>query len=117
MHARQTVPGEVKPSTCSASRVLSSTSPSPPPPEPDPSRSLAVLLPLARLHHRIYDTDGDFLLIEAAQALPSWVTPSNSENRVRTFVYPDVLLLSRPSTLTLYSFVAPRSGSPTRTSI
>ncbi|KAK0208455.1 SGT1 protein-domain-containing protein [Desarmillaria ectypa] len=30
----------------------------------------------------VWDTDGEFLLIEAADALPSWVTPSNSENRV-----------------------------------
>lgn len=34
------------------------------------------------LFHRIYDSDGDFLLIEAAHVLPNWVTPSNSENRV-----------------------------------
>ena len=32
----------------------------------------------------VYDSDGDFLLIEAADSLPNWVTPSNSENRVRT---------------------------------
>ncbi|KAG7099520.1 hypothetical protein E1B28_001363 [Marasmius oreades] len=31
---------------------------------------------------RVNDTDGEFLLIEAADSLPSWVTPSNSENRV-----------------------------------
>ncbi|KAG8946272.1 hypothetical protein FRC00_009695, partial [Tulasnella sp. 408] len=30
----------------------------------------------------VYDTDGEFLLIEAAQHLPNWVTPDNSENRV-----------------------------------
>ncbi|ESK98503.1 suppressor-like protein [Moniliophthora roreri MCA 2997] len=30
----------------------------------------------------VYDTDGEFLLIEAADALPSWVKPTNSENRV-----------------------------------
>ncbi|KAJ7596676.1 SGT1 protein-domain-containing protein [Mycena floridula] len=30
----------------------------------------------------IFDSDGDFLLIEAAESLPSWVQPSNSENRV-----------------------------------
>jgi hypothetical protein len=33
----------------------------------------------------IYDSDGEFLLIEAAEELPSWVTPTNSENRVRLF--------------------------------
>ncbi|KZV68670.1 SGT1-domain-containing protein [Peniophora sp. CONT] len=30
----------------------------------------------------VYDSDGDFLLIEAADVLPPWVTPSVSENRV-----------------------------------
>ncbi|KAF9535493.1 SGT1 protein-domain-containing protein [Crepidotus variabilis] len=30
----------------------------------------------------VLDSDGQFLLIEAAEALPSWVTPTNSENRV-----------------------------------
>ncbi|KAG8901372.1 hypothetical protein FRC01_009862, partial [Tulasnella sp. 417] len=30
----------------------------------------------------VYDTDGEFLLIEAAQHLPNWVTPDNAENRV-----------------------------------
>jgi len=34
----------------------------------------------------VYDSDGEFLLIEAAEALPSWVKPTNSENRVRSFV-------------------------------
>ncbi|PCH33386.1 SGT1-domain-containing protein [Wolfiporia cocos MD-104 SS10] len=29
-----------------------------------------------------FDSDGEFLLIEAAESLPSWVTPSNAENRV-----------------------------------
>ena len=31
----------------------------------------------------VYDSDGEFLLIEAAEVLPSWVTPTNAENRVR----------------------------------
>ncbi|TFK57504.1 SGT1-domain-containing protein [Heliocybe sulcata] len=30
----------------------------------------------------VFDSDGEFLLIEAAEALPSWVTPTNAENRV-----------------------------------
>ncbi|KAJ7293224.1 SGT1 protein-domain-containing protein [Mycena rebaudengoi] len=30
----------------------------------------------------MFDSDGEFLLIEAADALPTWVTPANSENRV-----------------------------------
>ncbi|KAF8489579.1 SGT1 protein-domain-containing protein [Gautieria morchelliformis] len=33
----------------------------------------------------VFDSDGDFLLIEAAEHLPAWVTPSNSENRVWIF--------------------------------
>ncbi|KAH8724656.1 SGT1 protein-domain-containing protein [Phaeosphaeriaceae sp. PMI808] len=31
---------------------------------------------------RIYDADGEFLLIEAANALPKWLTPEVAENRV-----------------------------------
>src|SRR5690242_4791541 len=31
---------------------------------------------------RIYDTDGEFLLIEAANALPKWLTPEVAEHRV-----------------------------------
>ena len=34
-------------------------------------------------HCSVFDTDGEFLLIEAAEALPAWVKPTNSENRVR----------------------------------
>ena len=30
----------------------------------------------------IYDADGEFLLIEAADVLPAWVTPENATNRV-----------------------------------
>ncbi|TFK41316.1 SGT1 protein-domain-containing protein [Crucibulum laeve] len=30
----------------------------------------------------VFDSDGEFLLIEAAEALPAWVKPTNSENRV-----------------------------------
>ena len=33
---------------------------------------------------QIEDDDGEFLLIEAADALPNWVTPQNAANRVRT---------------------------------
>ncbi|KEP55601.1 SGT1-ecdysoneless-like protein [Rhizoctonia solani 123E] len=29
-----------------------------------------------------HDTDGEFLLIEAADALPAWITPENAENRI-----------------------------------
>lgn len=31
----------------------------------------------------IEDDDGEFLLIEAADVLPNWVTPQNAQNRVR----------------------------------
>ncbi|CAI6338463.1 unnamed protein product [Periconia digitata] len=31
---------------------------------------------------RIYDTDGEFLLIEAANALPNWLNPEVADNRV-----------------------------------
>nr|POE92399.1 protein ecdysoneless like [Quercus suber] len=31
---------------------------------------------------RVYDTDGEFLLIEAANALPKWLNPEVAENRV-----------------------------------
>ncbi|QRV86178.1 SGT1-ecdysoneless-like protein [Ceratobasidium sp. AG-Ba] len=30
----------------------------------------------------VHDSDGEFLLIEAADALPSWITPENANNRV-----------------------------------
>ena len=32
----------------------------------------------------IRDSDGEFLLIEAANELPAWVSPDNAENRVRS---------------------------------
>lgn len=34
----------------------------------------------------IRDTDGEFLLIEAANELPSWVSPDNANNRVGLFM-------------------------------
>ena len=37
---------------------------------------------------QIEDDDGEFLLIEAADALPNWVTPQNAANRVRTPPFP-----------------------------
>ncbi|KDO33187.1 hypothetical protein SPRG_01999 [Saprolegnia parasitica CBS 223.65] len=46
----------------------------------------AALLSLTKTHAdmtlQVADADGQFLLIEAAEALPMWVTPENSNNRV-----------------------------------
>ncbi|KAG2077012.1 SGT1-domain-containing protein [Suillus decipiens] len=39
----------------------------------------------------VMDSDGEFLLIEAAEVLPSWVKPTNSENRV--WIYSGILHL------------------------
>jgi hypothetical protein len=36
----------------------------------------------ADLWIRVFDTDGEFLLIEAANVLPKWLKPEISENRV-----------------------------------
>ena len=36
----------------------------------------------------VRDSDGEFLLIEAADSLPSWVTPSVVENKVRNLFEP-----------------------------
>jgi hypothetical protein len=38
---------------------------------------------------RVYDADGEFILIEAADYLPSWANPNTCENRVR-FNFPEV---------------------------
>ena len=32
---------------------------------------------------RVADSDGEFLLIEAARALPTWINPEIADNRVR----------------------------------
>ncbi|CCX32939.1 SGT1 protein-domain-containing protein [Pyronema domesticum] len=46
----------------------------------------SLLVSITKTHPSIYlrltDTDGEFLLIEAAHALPRWLTPEVSENRV-----------------------------------
>lgn len=34
---------------------------------------------------KVVDTDGEFLLIEAANALPRWLNPEIADNRVRPF--------------------------------
>jgi hypothetical protein len=33
---------------------------------------------------KVVDTDGEFLLIEAANALPRWLNPEIADNRVRS---------------------------------
>lgn len=48
--------------------------------------TLHVLLVLTKLHPniwlRIFDTDGEFLLVEAANVLPKWLSPEIDHNRV-----------------------------------
>ena len=34
----------------------------------------------------VYDSDGEFLLIEAADHLPAWVKPTNADNRVNIYI-------------------------------
>ena len=45
----------------------------------------------------VFDSDGEFLLIEAAEELPSWVTPTNAENRARSWQFHPYGLLTRVS--------------------
>ena len=33
-------------------------------------------------YHRVNDSDGEFLLIEAADYLPKWINPDSATNRV-----------------------------------
>ena len=49
------------------------------------SRSTNIYFPsLVEVNYlcSVYDADGEFLLIEAAEALPAWITPENATNRV-----------------------------------
>ncbi|THV06071.1 SGT1-domain-containing protein [Dendrothele bispora CBS 962.96] len=55
---------------------------------------------------RVFDSDGEFLLIEAADALPSWVKPSNSDYRV--WIYRSHLHLID------LSHISPPSRNPNR---
>ncbi|KNC75793.1 hypothetical protein SARC_11686 [Sphaeroforma arctica JP610] len=63
--------------------------------------SVALLCELTRLNADIVvtarDTDGEFLLIETAAALPDWLTPDTCDNRV--FIHQGVLHII-PQTLT-----------------
>lgn len=36
---------------------------------------------------KVVDTDGEFLLIEAANALPKWLNPEIADNRVRPIFF------------------------------
>ena len=45
-------------------------------------QKLTAELPLVA---KVWDDDGEFILIEAAEVLPSWLNPDNSDNRVFVF--------------------------------
>lgn len=36
---------------------------------------------------KVIDSDGEFLLIEAAESLPSWLEPDVADNRVSLSIY------------------------------
>ncbi|KAI0307939.1 SGT1 protein-domain-containing protein [Multifurca ochricompacta] len=59
----------------------------------------------------IHDSDGEFMLIEAADTLPSWVTPSVVENRV--WIYKSHLHLIPLSHVSSPSSGRPHVGVPT----
>ncbi|THH02483.1 hypothetical protein EW026_g363 [Hermanssonia centrifuga] len=59
---------------------------------------------------RVFDSDGEFLLIEAADHLPAWVTPSNAENRV--WIYNSHLHLVPLSHISAPSSKERRRGYP-----
>lgn len=64
---------------------------------------------------RIWDTDGEFLLIEAAFHLPRWINPDNSQNRVfircgELHIVPKHRFPSKPSFLDSLSFLKNCSG-------
>ncbi|KAH7110116.1 SGT1 family protein Sgt1 [Dendryphion nanum] len=67
---------------------------------------------------RIYDTDGEFLLIEAANALPKWLNPEVSEHRVwihnhRLLVIP-LSQVKNPAPLELKEALAIISDTPAK---
>ncbi|RHZ61180.1 hypothetical protein Glove_349g126 [Diversispora epigaea] len=55
---------------------------------------------------KVTDNDGEFLLIEAAMQIPSWMEPSNTENRV--FIYQNDLHLIIPSSSSEHTTTATR---------
>lgn len=46
---------------------------------------------------KVVDTDGEFLLIEAANALPRWLNPEIADNRVCNFFFFSLKNHSNPS--------------------
>ena len=60
----------------------------------------------------IQDEDGQFLLIEAAEYIPTWLRPENSDNRI--FIYGGevhiVPIPSHPGEVTLYPAGTPSVG-------
>ncbi|KAF2026687.1 SGT1-domain-containing protein [Setomelanomma holmii] len=68
---------------------------------------------------RVYDTDGEFLLIEAANALPKWLNPEVAENRVwinshRLLVIPLGREETDPAPLALKTALAILDDTPAR---
>ncbi|KAL0863161.1 hypothetical protein Bca101_042279 [Brassica carinata] len=70
---------------------------------------------------RVWDTDGEFLLIEAAFHLPRWLNPETSRNRVflrggDLHVVPRSRLPDPPSLLASLRFLVERGGDESRAS-
>lgn len=81
-------------------------------------RELSTQFPLAWI--RTSDTDGEFLLIEAANALPKWLNPEIAENRVwlhsgqlKLIPVPDTSANTQSSNLTLSQAVSALCSAPT----
>ncbi|CUS09149.1 unnamed protein product [Tuber aestivum] len=60
---------------------------------------------------RVYDTDGEFLLIEAASTLPRWLKPEIADNRV--WIHDSNLLIIPPATTTFIDGTKPTAHSLT----
>ena len=53
---------------------------------------------------RVSDSDGNFLLIEAAEELPKWLEPNASENRVRIVLFSCITSLDKKFNFALRIF-------------
>ena len=78
-------------------------------------KTLSARLPHLAIH--VWDNDGQFLLIEAADALPRWITPEIADNRVFLFrdelhVIPLVRLTLQRREISRYALRA--AGRPPR---